>query len=172
MKTPITMTANVVNEPELRTMQDGMSICRFRVADSTRKKNSQTGEWEDVGTLFVSVTCFRNLAETAAQSLHKGMRVVVSGNLEAQYYEDRNGQKQTGYAMVADHLGVSLQGQLVQAKKTTQQQQQGGWGQQQPQQQQWGGQPAQQQQQPPANDPWSSAPQQGGWGQQQDEPPF
>jgi single-strand DNA-binding protein len=164
-ETQITVCGNVVDDPELRFTQSGAAVCGFRVASTPRTFDKNTSTWVDQEALFLTVNVWRQQAEQVAESVLKGMRVVVVGALKARSYETKEGQKRTVFEVEAEDVAVSLK--FATAKVTRAQ----GGGQGQQRQQQGG----QRQQRP--DDPWaSSAPQQGGgWGApagRNDEPPF
>lgn len=163
--TEITMCGNVVNDVELRFTPSGAAVANFRIASTPRKFNKQTNEWEDGDPLFLGVAAWRQLGENVAESIRKGMRVVVVGRLTQRQYDDKDGNRRSSYDIQADEVAPSLRNATAQVTKTTgrqgaQQQGGGGWG-------------AQQTQQQPQGDPWASGQQAGGWGAQgSPEPPF
>ena len=180
-ETPICIVGNLTDDPELRFTASGAAVANFTVASTPRKFNRQTNEFEDGQTLFQRCSVWREMAENVVESLTKGTRVVVYGNLEGQSWDDKEtGQKRTGTQLNVLEVGPALRyakAQVTKVQRNQQgggQQQGGGWGgqQQPPQQGGWGG--AQQQGAPD----WAGqqgAPQggqQGGWGgAQQQQPP-
>ncbi|ANH37683.1 Single-stranded DNA-binding protein 2 [Nocardioides dokdonensis FR1436] len=170
-ETVITVVGNLVDDPELRFTPSGAAVANFRIASTPRTLNRQTNEWEDGEALFLACSIWRQAAENVAESLQKGMRVVVQGRLKARSYETREGEKRTVMELEVDEVGPSLRYATAKVARTTRQGgggggysgggqgggQGGGYG---------GGQPAQgggQGAAAPANDPWASpAPQQGG----------
>jgi single-strand DNA-binding protein len=174
--TQITVVGNLVDDPELRFTPSGAAVANFRIASTPRTFDRQTNEWKDGEALFLSCSVWRQAAENVAESLQKGMRVVVQGNLRSRQYETREGEKRTVFEIQVDEVGPSLR--YATAKVTRTQRSGGssyGGGQQ-------GGQsgpsdndpwatPAQSQQPAagggaPANDPWATP------GVSSDEPPF
>jgi len=106
----IAMEARVAADPELRFAQSGVAVCRLRLVSSDRKKNPNTNEWEDGDTLWLDVTCFKQLAEHVAESIIKSDIVVVTGKIRTEEWEDREtGQKRSKIAMIADTVSASLQ---------------------------------------------------------------
>lgn len=99
--------ARVVNDPELRYAATGTAVGSFRVVASNRKQNAQ-GEWEDDKTLWLGVTCFKQLAENCAESLRKGDLVSVTGKLQTDEWETDNGEKRSRTVLIADAVSVSL----------------------------------------------------------------
>lgn len=106
----VTMEGKVAAEPELRFGQSGTAICRLRLVANDRRRNEHTGEWEDTDTLWMDVTCFKQLAENVVESITKGDLVVVTGKIRTEEWEDREtGQKRSKVALIADTVAASLQ---------------------------------------------------------------
>ena len=82
-ETVITVVGNLVDDPELRFTPSGAAVANFRIASTPRNFNRQTNEWEDGEALFLSCSIWRQAAENVAESLQKGMRVVVQGRLKS-----------------------------------------------------------------------------------------
>lgn len=107
-ETLVTMSGNVVADPELRFMnQSGTAACNFSIASTPRKFNKQTNEWEDGATTFLRVNAFRQNAEGASDVLRKGDAVIVTGKLKQRSYEKDN-VKHTVYELEADEIGKSV----------------------------------------------------------------
>jgi single-strand DNA-binding protein len=85
--TPITIAGNVCDDPTMRFTKSGHPVTNLRVASTSRRYDQRTGQWVDNPTLFLSVTCWRSLAENVSESVHKGDPVVVTGRLTSQRYE-------------------------------------------------------------------------------------
>ena len=77
------MVGNLVDDPELRFTPSGAAVANFRIASTPRTFDRQTNEWKDGDALFLSCSVWRQAAENVAESLQKGMRVVVQGRLQA-----------------------------------------------------------------------------------------
>jgi len=77
--TQITIAGNLVDDPELRFTPAGQPVARFRVASTPRFRDNATGEWKDGDSLFLTCNVWRQAAENVAESLQRGMRVIVSG---------------------------------------------------------------------------------------------
>jgi len=160
--TTITMIGNLVNDPELRFTPSGAAVAKFRVASTPRYLDKQTNEWKDGESLFLQCQIWRQAAENVAESLTKGMRVILSGRLKQRSYETKEGEKRTVFEVEVDEVGPSLRNATA---KVTRTQRAGGSG----------GAAA-----PAADsfndDPWAAAstsPAGGGWGTSTtDEPPF
>ena len=189
-ETPITVIGNLTADPELRFTPSGAAVANFTVASTPRTFDKQSNEWKDGEALFLNCSVWRQAAENAAESLTRGMRVIVSGRLKARSYETREGEKRTVFEIDVDEVGPSLKYATAKVTKTTRSgggqggggfsgggddpwasspqggapsgggQQGGGWGGQQGGGSYGGGQPS--------NDPWSS----GGAGGASEEPPF
>lgn len=106
----VTIEGKATGDPELRYAQSGMAWGKFTVAANSRKKNEQTGQWEDDKTLFMPVTCFREMAEHVAESVEKGDLVTVVGRIHTDEWQDKDsGEKRSRVVMIADSVAVSLQ---------------------------------------------------------------
>jgi single-strand DNA-binding protein len=106
--TQITIAGNLVDDPELRFTPSGQPVAKFRVASTPRFRDNQTGEWKDGDSLFLTCNVWRQAAENAAESLTRGMRVIVSGRLRQRSYETKEGEKRTVYEVEVDDVGPSL----------------------------------------------------------------
>ncbi len=163
--TTITLVGNLVDDPELRFTPSGAAVAKFRVASTPRYLDKATNEWKDGESLFLQCNIWRQAAENVAESLTKGMRVILTGRLKQRSYETKEGEKRTVFEVEVDEVGPSLRNAT--AKVTRTQRAAGGNG--------GGGYSA-----PAADfndDPWAAAstsPAGGGWGSPSttDEPPF
>ncbi|MFE0651572.1 single-stranded DNA-binding protein [Streptomyces sp. NPDC059534] len=194
-ETVITVVGNLVDDPELRFTPSGAAVAKFRIASTPRTFDRQTNEWKDGESLFLTCSVWRQAAENVAESLQRGMRVVVQGRLKQRSYEDREGVKRTVYELDVEEVGPSLKNATAKVTKTTGRGGQGGYGGGGQQAGggggSWGGNSGGPQQGgggAPADDPWAtgggapSGGQQaggggGGWGGNSgggysDEPPF
>ncbi|MEU6737659.1 single-stranded DNA-binding protein [Streptosporangium sandarakinum] len=138
--TQITIVGNLVDDPELRFTPTGQAVARFRIASTPRFLDRQTNEWKDGEGLFLTCNVWRQAAENVAESLQRGMRVIVQGRLRQRSYETKEGEKRTVYEVEVDEVGPSLRNATAKVNKTTRQGGGGGG---------FGG--------GPANDPWASA---------------
>ena len=107
-ETSITVIGNLTADPELRFTPNGVPVANFTVASTPRTFDRQTNEWRDGDALFLSCSVWRNYAENVAESLSKGMRVIVQGNLKARSYEDRDGNRRTVHEIDVQEVGPSL----------------------------------------------------------------
>lgn len=98
----VIITGNLTREPELRRTQVGMAILSFGVAVNDRRRNQQTGEWEDYAN-FVDCTMFGNRAESLSNHLSKGTKVAIEGKLRWSQWE-KDGQKRSKLEVVVDDL--------------------------------------------------------------------
>ena len=86
----------------------GTAYARVTIASTPRRYNRDTGEWVDGDTLFLRGTAWRDLADHAAESLHKGQRVIAHGRLHQSSWETDTGEKRTAVDLDIDELGPSL----------------------------------------------------------------
>jgi single-strand DNA-binding protein len=173
-ETTITLVGNLVDDPELRFTPSGAAVANFRVASTPRTYDRQTGEWKDGESLFLSCSVWRQAAENVAESLQRGMRVIVQGRLKSRSYETREGEKRTVFEIDVDEVGPSLRNATAKVTRASRTGGDGGGfggqGGGAPQHDPWaqpagaGGSAAGG---APQNDPWAS---QGGGAM--DEPPF
>src|SRR5437016_9907268 len=106
--TQSTIAGNLVDDPELRFTPSGQPVAKFRVASTPRFRDNQTGEWKDGDALFLRCNVWRQAAENVAESLTRGMRVMVSGRLRQRSFETREGEKRTVVELEVDEVGPSL----------------------------------------------------------------
>jgi single-strand DNA-binding protein len=106
--TPITVVGNLVADPELRFTSSGQPVATFRIASTPRIMDRQTNEWKDGDSLFLTCNVWRQAAENTAESLQRGMRVIVTGRLKQRNYETKEGEKRTVYEVEVDDVGPSL----------------------------------------------------------------
>ena len=198
-ETVITLVGNLVDDPELRFTPSGAAVAKFRIASTPRTFDRQTNEWKDGESLFLTCNVWRQPAENVAESLQKGMRVIVQGRLRQRSYDTKEGEKRTVFEVEVDEVGPSLRSATAKVTRANRSGGPGGGGNFGGQQggapsgggwgggQQggggggWGGNPGGQS--GPSDDPWaSSAPSGGnqgggGWGAPSgggysEEPPF
>ena len=98
----VVLTGNLTRDPELRSTGSGLAVCSLRIASNTRRKNNQTGEWEDKPNFF-DVTVWGAQGENCARFLAKGRPVAIDGRLEWREWEDReSGHKRQAIDIIAD----------------------------------------------------------------------
>lgn len=136
-ETQLTLIGNLVDDPELRFTSSGAPVANFRVASTPRTFDRQSGEWKDGESMFLTCTVWKQYAENVAESLTKGMRVIVQGRLKQRSYETREGEKRTVFEVDVEEVGPALRSATAKVTKTAKQggsgfgsapsQQQGGW---------------------------------------------
>ena len=178
-ETIITLVGNLTADPELRFTPSGAAVANFTVASTPRTFDRNTNEWRDGDAMFISCAVWRQAAENVAESLQKGMRVIVQGRLKSRSYETREGERRTVFEIDVDEIGPALKYAIAKVTRNSG----GGQGGNRPpaggQGGGQGGQPASsgggygedpwatgggQQSRPQTSDPWGS--------QQSEEPPF
>ncbi|MBO3744899.1 single-stranded DNA-binding protein [Streptosporangiaceae bacterium NEAU-GS5] len=117
--TTITIVGNLTNDPELRFTAQGVPVATFTVAASRRVRDQQSGTWQDGDTLFLRCNAWRQLGEHCAESLNRGMRVIVNGRLKQRDYEDKEGVKRTVYEVDVEEVGSSLKFATAKVAKAT-----------------------------------------------------
>lgn len=103
----LTMVGNVTNEPELRFIQSGKAVVKFRLASTPRRFDKQQDKWVDGDTNWVTVNAWGKLAENVAESVKKGDGVIVTGRLQIREFEHK-GEKRTSVEVTADAIGLDL----------------------------------------------------------------
>ncbi|SHL47437.1 single-strand DNA-binding protein [Pseudonocardia thermophila] len=104
----VTIVGNLTADPELRFTTTGAAVASFTVASTPRTLDRETGEWRDGDPLFMRCNIWRQPAEHVAESLTKGMRVIVTGRLRQRSFETREGEKRTVVELEVDEVGPSL----------------------------------------------------------------
>jgi single-strand DNA-binding protein len=177
----ITIVGNTGSEAELRFTPSGAAVSNFSVCVTPRVK--QGDQWVDGDATWYRVNAWRQLAENCAESIGKGMRVIVQGRLSNRKYTTPEGDVRYSLEITADAVGPDLQWATARVVKP-ERSQGGGYDQGGQQRQQSGGgqyanQGGQRRQAPQNDDPWGSAPASqgggagyGGGGGFTDEPPF
>lgn len=107
-ETIITLVGNLTADPELRFTPSGAPVANFTVASTPRTFDRQSGEWKDGDAMFLNCSVWRQAAENVAESLTKGMRVIVQGRLKSRSYETREGERRTVFEVEVDEVGPSL----------------------------------------------------------------
>jgi single-strand DNA-binding protein len=137
--TQITITGNLTADPELRYTPSGHAVANFTVASTPRFLDKATNEWKDGDSLFLRCNIWRQPAENVAESLQRGMRVIVTGRLRQRSYETKESEKRTVFEVEVDDVGPSLRN--ASAKVTKSERRDAG---------------SQRQSQAAADDPWAS----------------
>ena len=162
-ETYITLVGNLTRDPEVRFTAAGAAVANFTVASTPRVYDRQAGEWKDGDATFMNCSVWRQMAENVAESLQKGMRVVVYGRLKTNTWETQDGEKRSSLEVEVEEVGPALRYATAKVTRTSSGASGGVGG--------WGGN---------AGGSWSPASQGGEnrsqvnpWDQaQSDEPPF
>jgi len=107
-ETPVTIIGNVVADPELRFTPSGAAVASFRVASTPRYFDKQANEWKDGEPLFMTCNAWRNLGENVAETLSKGMRVIVQGSMKQRNWESKEGDKRSSIEVEVNAVGPEL----------------------------------------------------------------
>ncbi|MEU0406764.1 single-stranded DNA-binding protein [Streptomyces griseorubiginosus] len=162
-ETTITIVGNLAGDPELRYTPSGAALVKFSVASTPRTYDKTSGQWQDGTAMFLRCTAWRDLAQHIADSLGKGMRVVVTGRLRQHNWDTPEGEKRSMLGLEVDDIGPSLRFATAKVERVQRNANGNGSG--------------------PAPDAWNTAaPAAGGWGtpapaasgagQYSEEPPF
>jgi single-strand DNA-binding protein len=108
MDTQVTVVGNVVTDPKLTMTKDKQPFTTFRIASTPRRFDRGTGEWRDGDTNFLSVICWRGLAENTATCVKKGQAVIVVGRLLIRQFETKDGEKRQTTEIDAAAIGPDL----------------------------------------------------------------
>ena len=120
-ETLITVVGNLTDDPELRFTPSGAAVANFTVASTPRNFDKNSNEWVDGEAMFLRCSIWRQAAENAAESLQRGMRVVVHGRLKARTYETREGEKRTVFEIDVEEIGPSLKFATAKVNRTSRQ---------------------------------------------------
>ncbi len=118
-ETVITVVGNITADPELRFTPSGAAVANFTVASTPRTLDKATNEWKDGEALFLRCSVWRQAAENVAESLQRGMRVMVQGRLKQRSYETKEGEKRTVVELDVDEIGPSLKYATAKVNRTT-----------------------------------------------------
>ena len=109
----------IATQPKGGWTKDGTRTVSMRLGWTPRRIDKTTGEWTDQPSSFVSVICYRKVAENAALCLRRGDPVVVKGSLRVREYGDEQGPKRTAVEVIADTIGHDLSRGITIFKKST-----------------------------------------------------
>jgi single-strand DNA-binding protein len=146
-ETTITVVGNLTDDASLKFTSSGAAVANFTVASTPRTLDKASGTWKDGDPLFLRCNIWRQAAENVAETLTRGMRVIVTGRLKQRSFETKEGEKRTVFELEVEEVGPSLRYATAKVNKADR-----------------GGSP---QSQAPA-DPWATTAS-GGF---TDEPPF
>lgn len=118
-ETLITLIGNLTADPELRFTPSGAAVANFTVASTPRTLDRQSGEWRDGDAMFLNCAVWRQAAENVAESLQKGMRVIVQGRLKSRSYETREGERRTVFEIDVDEIGPALRYATAKVTRTS-----------------------------------------------------
>ena len=118
-ETQITLVGNLTGDPDLRFTPSGAAVANFTVASTPRAFDRQSGEWRDGEAMFINCSVWRQYAEHVAESLTKGMRVIVQGRLKSRSYETQQGERRTVFEVDVDEVGPSLRYATAQVTRTS-----------------------------------------------------
>lgn len=118
-ETSITVIGNLTDDPELKFTPSGAAVANFTVASTPRQFDRQSNEWRDGEAMFFRCAAWRQLAENVAESLQKGQRVVVTGNLRIRNFERQDGSRGTSVEINVDEVGPSLRFATAKVTKAT-----------------------------------------------------
>ena len=115
--THVAITGNLTDNPEVTFTPNGAAVCNFRLAVTPRVKDGD--QWKDGETSFFRITAWRQLAEHVGDSLGKGDRVIVLGQLKARSWETPEGERRTVVEVTAEEVGPSLKWATAKPERTT-----------------------------------------------------
>ena len=107
-ETKITLIGNMTADPELRFTQGGKPVANFTVASTPRTFDRQANEWRDGDPMFLQCSVWNQYAQNVADTLTKGMRVIVHGDLKSRSYEAQDGSRRTVFQVEVDEVGPAL----------------------------------------------------------------
>lgn len=146
----LTLVGNLTADPELRYTPNGAAVANFTVAQTPKSFDKSRNEYVDGETVFMRCNVWREAAENVANTLGKGMRVVVTGRMKSRSFEDKQGNRRTVMELEVDEVGPSLRYATAAVSKTPRQEQSQGAPATPARSQGWGEQPQQQ-------DPWAGS---------------
>ncbi len=113
----VTLLGNLVDDPELRCTQNGNFVCSLRLASTSRRFDRTQNRWMDGHTVFITVTCWRHMAENVSASLRKGDRTLVVGRLRQRSFETHEGNRRVVYEVDADAIAIDLARQTAEVRR-------------------------------------------------------
>jgi single-strand DNA-binding protein len=114
--THVAITGNLIDDPEVTFTPNGAAVCNFRLAVTPRIREGDT--WKDGETSFFRITAWRQLAEHIGDSLSKGDRVIVLGQLRTRSWETPEGERRTVVEVTAEEVGPSLKWATAKPERT------------------------------------------------------
>ena len=116
--TQVTIVGNLTDSPELRFTAQGKAVAGFTVAESKRVKQSD-GTWGDGPATFWRCSIWDSQAENLAESLERGQRVIVVGEMAQRSFESKSGEKRLVFEVTASEVGPSLRWATAKPQKTS-----------------------------------------------------
>jgi single-strand DNA-binding protein len=107
-ETQLTIIGNLTADPELRFTPSGAAVCNFTIATTPRIYDRQANEWRDGEAMFIRCNAWRAMAENITESLTRGTRVIVTGQLGQKNFETREGDKRSSLELRVDEIGPAL----------------------------------------------------------------
>ncbi|MEY9995840.1 single-strand DNA-binding protein [Streptomyces sp. V4I8] len=117
-ETLVTVAGNLTADPELRHTASGLPVAGFTIASTPRVFDRDRNEFVDGEPLFLRCSLWRQAGENAAQSLARGMRIIVTGRLRQRTFDDKEGQRRTVLEIDAEDVAVSLTYATAKVTKT------------------------------------------------------
>ena len=117
-ETIITVVGNCTSDAELKFTPSGAAVCNFTVASTPRTFDKAANDWKDGDAMFLNCSVWRQAAENVAETLTKGMRVIVQGRLKSRTYETKEGDKRTVFEIEAEEVGPCLRYATAKVTKT------------------------------------------------------
>lgn len=114
----VTLVGNLTRDPELRFTPAGKAVATLGLAVNRRFQRQGSNEWEEQ-TSFFNVVCWEQLGENVAESLHKGDRIIVTGELQQRSWETDGGEKRSTVEVKADEIGPSMRWATASVVKNT-----------------------------------------------------
>ena len=114
----VTIVGNLTADPEVRVTDSGATLAEIRIAQNKRKRNSD-GSWEEGEPMYFQGTVWNDMAENAASSLQKGMRVIVTGRLNYRSWENQEGQNRSVVDIAIDEVAPSLRWARANIERTS-----------------------------------------------------
>jgi single-strand DNA-binding protein len=114
--THVTITGNLTDDPEVSFTPAAAAVCNFRLAVTPRIR--QGDRWTDGDTSFFRITAWRDLATHIGDSLSKGDRVIVQGQLRTRSWETPEGERRSVVEVQAEEVGPSLKWATAKPQRT------------------------------------------------------
>jgi single-strand DNA-binding protein len=108
---------NLTEDPEVRVTPNGTAVANLTIATTARRYDRQAQSWVDGDTTYIKLVVWNEQAESVADSLRKGMRVIVQGRWIQHTYESKSGEKHTALEVRVDEIGPSLRWASAEVKK-------------------------------------------------------